>query len=586
MQAFKLFPILSLVLCFIQSPAQTNLLENGGFEADWSGGHHPISPSILFTNCPYPWLDFNPGDDERWFTDSIWPGPVTNLPDPNYQHGYWSQSSFPSNSSPNGTAGAPWEDGLSMNLQSAFNDRCFVGIDLRSDWPNREGIQTKMQNDCVFNSGDYTVSLRWARPYPEPRAKFFISLSDQSSNRRKRVASYRANVGAYNSGEWNLFSSTFELKPNRNKDIGNKWFAITGRSVASDNPRHYMFLDDIRLYRQCDIDSACFRPTGQICPSIGIQAPPNAPFVIQNIGNANSLRIRVWAGNGGNVLDTTYANPNGLPDFYMPAALLSTQLASSTYQYEITLSNKCGAVEKSGSFTVFNGIYDTLAPWVDTTANWSETPIECCLHTLTLRDMEIRGNVSYIVKDTIWVAGGVTAADSSDILIQAGQVVELDSVEFDGATSSVEIVEAPCQGCRLAPPVPGGIPPSEGEIGRAAVIAEPWLMEESEKQGRGAGKLAHGEMELEEKADPASLYIHPNPTQGQFAMTVVLPNPTRVDLAVLDADMRTVAEVVDGKWLWSGSHGFQADLAGLPAGMYFVRLRTMGEEVLEKVVRQ
>jgi hypothetical protein len=535
-------------------------------------------------------MGFQPGDDERWFTDSIWPGVITNDPDPQYQHAYWSQSSFPSPNYPNGNAAYPWASGPSMNLMSAFNDRCFVGVNLLSDWFDREGIQTKTQNDCDFNSGVYTVSLQWSRPYPEPSSKFYISLSDQSSTRRKVFVNNTISAWSYNPGQWYPFSETFELKLNKNLHMGNHWFAITGRTNASDNPRHYMYFDDIRLFRQCDIDSACFNPTGQICPLIALQLPPAPPFKIKNIENANALKLRIAAIGGQVLIDTTFTNPNGLPDFYWPGEILANSVASGTYSYELTLSNKCGAFAQNDLFTVQNGIYDTLAPWIDSTANWSEVPKECCLHTLTLRDMEITGDVSYIVKDTIWITDGVTAAPGSDILIQAGQVVEMDSVEFDGTNTVVEILEAPCQGCRLLPPSSGGTAPDMAEVGTAGVISASRPLNRLETQGV---PISTSEVpNLRESATEAvgdfltGLGAYPNPFTDKITLEVELAKSGSVSLTVFDLSMRPVIKAAKGEILSEGIHSFQVDLSPESSGIYFVQVVANGRTFTEKVVKQ
>ena len=142
---------------------------------------------------------------------------------------------------------------------------------------------------------------------------------------------------------------------------------------------------------------------------------------------------------------------------------------------------------------MLNGIYDTLTPWVDTTASWTEMPRPCCLDSLVLSNQELRGEVSFIVKDWISVEGGVSAAPNSNVLIQAGQVVELDSVEFDGTTSTVEILEAPCQSCRLANPQSGSagsrpqsaapVPPSQSK-GSISSSAFPAITSKSSARNR------------------------------------------------------------------------------------------------------
>ncbi|MEM1000960.1 MAG: T9SS type A sorting domain-containing protein [Bacteroidota bacterium] len=303
--------------------------------------------------------------------------------------------------------------------------------------------------------------------------------------------------------------------------------------------------------------------------------------------------MRIATGGGAVVIDTVFTNPNGLPDFYWPGEILGKNVASGTYVYEITLSNKCGAVQQSDGFTVLNGIYDTVAAWVDTTALWSEVPTPCCLRTLTLQNLEIVGDVSYIVKDTIWVRDGVTAADSSNILIQAGQVVELDSVEFDGTVSTVEILEAPCQSCRLAPPSSGGTAPDPAMIGTHGVVTASRPKPKPETSVRSSQVSDH---QLVQSADdPGSqpspdyeigVWAYPNPFANSVTVEVELSRPGPISLIVYDSGMREVSRVIKGRELPAGIHTYTADLSDHPAGLYFVQLVGEGQTITEKIVKQ
>ncbi|MFN8394222.1 MAG: hypothetical protein U0176_06045 [Bacteroidia bacterium] len=53
--------------------------------------------------------------------------------------------------------------------------------------------------------------------------------------------------------------------------------------------------------------------------------------------------------------------------------------------------------------------------------------------------------ISYIVRDQITVQSALPQASGRNVIIlQAGNVVEIDSAEFDGSVSSLEILEIPC----------------------------------------------------------------------------------------------------------------------------------------------
>lgn len=582
MNHIKLIIFIAMAMQTLHVHGQSNLLENGGFEADFNNQHYPRLDSNLYSNSPFPWLDYNPGDDERWYIDSVWVPPNINVPNPGFQNGYYSNQF--------NNIGAPWESGSNKLVQIAHGGRSYIGFNTKSDLFTREGIQTKTQNNCKFNSGEYTASVWWSRAYPVGNTKFWLYLSNQSSTRRKKIGVYKVFENTFNPGEWNLFTTDFELKLNKSLQMGNHWFSISGSTVVQSQYANYMYFDDVSLYRQCDLDSACFNPTGQICPVFATPGPPGPPMVIKNIENADEIHVIIYNQLAQRMIDTTFYNPNGLPDFYFQPAILSGNVASGNYPYDVTLSNKCGAVQYEGQFQVQAGIYDTLGPWIDSTAHWSEVPKECCLHTLTLSDMEITGDVSYIVKDTIWVTNGVTAASGSDILIQAGQVVELDSVEFDGTNTVVEILEAPCQGCRLLPPSSGGTAPNMAEVGTHAILTGshqeiPIIAGEAIFNDTRVKQETNSTIETETDYT-TDLWAYPNPFSSILNLEVELSQAGPVSLTVYDIQMRPVVKVAMEETLPEGIHPFKIDLGNEPRGIYFVQLVSRGQTITEKVVKQ
>jgi hypothetical protein len=564
---------------------QNNLLRNGGFEADWSQGHYPRANISIDSISPYSWENFNnvSGTWARWYIDSIWTPFTPNDPNPNVQPGGYRQGYY--------SIAYPWDLGGqdSMRLQEAYEGECYIGFDTRTDGIEREGIEQYISN-CPLNTGIYSVNLRYSHTYlSSAPKKFDLSLSRNADTRNYIFANFSAAIGTYTAGQWYSFRPDFEIKfKDKHKDL--RWFSITGKGFSNSNPRDYMYFDDIRLYRQCDIDSACFNPTGQICPIFATPGPPGPPMVIKNIGNVDEIHVIIYNQMIQTLIDTTFFNPNGLPDFYFQPAILSGNVASGNYPYDVTLANKCGAVQYKGQFQVQAGIYDTLGPWIDSTANWSEVPKECCLHTLTLRDMEITGDVSYIVKDTIWITDGVSAAPGSDILIQAGQVVEMDSVEFDGTNTVVEILEAPCQGCRLLPPSSGGTAPDMAEIGTKGVITASRPPNRLETQAlpistSEAPNFRESKAEVENDF-LTGLSAYPNPFTDKITLEVELSNPGSVSLIVYDLSMRPVKKVANGEILSEGMHLFRVDLNREASGIYFVQLIVNGLTFTEKVIKQ
>jgi hypothetical protein len=581
-----IFLLLGLILIYSCPYSQSNLLRNGGFEPDWVQNNFPIANMPLDSVSPAFWWAFNNDANswDRWYIDSIWVPLTPNSINPNLQPGFFKLGNF--------NSVYPWLPGDALDslyLQEAFEGRCYVGFDTRQDDTEREGIQ-QLISSCPLNSGDYTLNLWFSQTYgTDESTKFDAALARKPDRRHYIFGNFSSNVSQYVPGTWYNYEKDFEIKLiNSHREL--IWLSITGKAFTNSSPKDYMYFDDIRLFRQCDIDSACFNPTGQICPIFATPGPPGPPMIIKNIDNVDEIHVIIYNQMIQTLIDTTFFNPNGLPDFYFQPAILSGNVASGNYPYDVTLANKCGAVQYTGQFQVQAGIYDTLGPWIDSTATWSEVPKECCLHTLTLRDMEITGDVSYIVKDTIWITDGVTAAPGSDILIQAGQVVEMDSVEFDGTNTVVEILEAPCQGCRLLPPSSGGTAPDMAEIGTAAVITASRPLSRLEAQAvpistREASNL--GEIEAEAVGDYLTgLSAYPNPFTDKITLEVELAKSGSVSLTVFDLSMRTVNKAAKGESLSEGIHSFQVDLSPESSGIYFVQLVANGRTFTEKVVKQ
>ena len=228
--------------------------------------------------------------------------------------------------------------------------------------------------------------------------------------------------------------------------MGNNWFSITGVAIGNSDPAHYMYFDDVRLFRPCDDALECSPTHGQICPSIAAMLPPNDLLKVSNIGNASDMHLRVTTILGQVLYDSTFHNANGLPDFRLPRSIFPPTTATANYPFSLQISNACGAVRNEGSVLRIadTALYNPSLPWSDPTANWTGVPIPCCLNALYLQNMQIVGDVSFIVRDQIIVNGGVTLAPNSHVIFQAGNVIELVSAEFDGTNSSLEILEVPC----------------------------------------------------------------------------------------------------------------------------------------------
>lgn len=572
--------ILSFCMPFF-SLAQTNLLSNPSFEGDFSTAV-PNEGEPFYSNPPADWFEYkvsNSADDERWITDSV--ALSTN---PNLIVGPWTNAYFNNLCNANQTA----FDSTDKSLMRAATGRFFVGFNHSNDG-TREGFQQYL--GCDLNSGDYQFKVDWARAFPCETVKFFVHLSRDYDSRHSKVLENSISGSSFQPGQWYTETKNFTINLNQNKWRELDWLVVTGGAgIGNNNWNRYLYFDDISLTRPCDDDSACFVPTGQICPVFATPGPPGPPMVIKNIHNANQIHVIIYNQLVQTLIDTTFFNPNGLPELYFQPEILSGNVASGNYPYEVTIFNKCGGVKYEGQFQVQAGIYDTLGPWIDSTAHWSEVPKECCLHTLTLSNMEIVGDVSYIVKDTIWIRDGVTAAGNSNILIQAGQVVEMDSVEFDGTNSVVEILEAPCQGCRLAPAPSGGTLADMSEIGTNAILTgfrpEPKGYA-NENSTMGASMNQYAPTVSDQESDfQINLVAYPNPFSNTLNLEIELPHSGPISLTVYDLYMRAVTQIFDDKEMEEGIHPISLDLSRIPVGIYFVQILAEGQTRTEKVIKQ
>lgn len=83
--------------------------------------------------------------------------------------------------------------------------------------------------------------------------------------------------------------------------------------------------------------------------------------------------------------------------------------------------------------------------------------------------------------------------------------------------------------------------------------------------------------------------VHPNPTRGTVTVSWVLPEATRVDAEVFDLNGRSVGVLARAVDFSQGEHEFKWDCRSaegtlLPAGLYFVHVRTRHEARTTRVV--
>jgi hypothetical protein len=296
---------------------------------------------------------------------------------------------------------------------------------------------------------------------------------------------------------------------------------------------------------------------------------------------------------GATVYDTTVHNANGLPDFHLSRFALP-YLAAAQYLIDVQVSNRCGAVISAGHEVVINDtvLYNPSPIWNDTTRNWTEVPVPCCLDTLLLENVSITGDVQYHVRSRIVIRGGVTVTPNSDIVIQAGHVIQIDTVEFDGSNSSVEIIQVPCpnrMACGncddgvVSDMVMGGANPGLATDSRGFGISTERPLEAVPVEAKQASAENVAIKDL-------ALWVSPNPVQrnngGKLKVGFTLPEPEVCSLQIMDMQNRPVKVLLRDESLPLGDHVLEVDVSGLASGVYFVRLMA-GERVLvEKVLVQ
>ncbi|MFN8394221.1 MAG: hypothetical protein U0176_06040 [Bacteroidia bacterium] len=373
----------SSILAFSQS----NIISNGGFEGYLPSGYYPVYGQEFSLNRAPAWLEYTGDGDIRWFFDSLWTPSYLYEPNPLYQNGHFNPSPF--------NSAMPWDMGVpydTMFLLPAQQGHFYIGFDAKSDGFDREGVQTHIA-PCGLNSGNYEVSLIYSMTYGDDvDPHFFLSLSDQLDSRRHILDEVTVNSTQTLRGQWYPYNKTFTLDVNTPDHMDNDWFAITGQQLGNSDPTHYLYFDDVRLYRPCDDLFRCNRTHGQICPTIATMLPPDDLLAVRDIDNVRDVHLVISNTLQQSLLDTTWHNANGFTEFRLARTNLPAQMATGNYPYTLTLSNDCGATKHAGTIRVADtALYNLTPPWTDSTANWSPMPIPCCLDSLLLRNLTLRG---------------------------------------------------------------------------------------------------------------------------------------------------------------------------------------------------
>ncbi|MEM7037221.1 MAG: hypothetical protein AAF570_09600, partial [Bacteroidota bacterium] len=452
-------------------------------------------------------------------------------------------------------------DALPMRAQDGMG---FVGFDAQSDAARIEGLEQSLGLPCGLNSGRYAVSFYIARPWASQNVRIKTWLSRRWNRRHRKISDFQLSAAQTTPGQWYHVYNTFDLDVFDNQDRDLKHFVISGVNGANSNNVHHTYLDNVRFWRPCDEALKCRTTHGQICPLVISSPPPGVFLELRNIENVDSIRIKLYGSfNAQLVWDTTYINPNGFQEFKISTKMLSDRFAEQAYTVDMLLSNACGRHREELTNVSAGASISTFPAWIDTTANWSWAPVPCCLDTLRISNFTFAGIRAYIVKDFIEVGAGVVAAAGSEVVLQGQNYVELTSgVEFDDSVSSVEIITAPCTGCRMAPE--GNSYVEEGEIYQGVMPGDL----DPKPQNPGADRL--------------SIACRPVPLHAEGKVYFQTSESGNVVISIYSITSNKRMVLLD-EWREEGRYSIPIRTDGLPNGIYFLSLVSQGATATAKV---
>jgi hypothetical protein len=96
--------------------------------------------------------------------------------------------------------------------------------------------------------------------------------------------------------------------------------------------------------------------------------------------------------------------------------------------------------------------------------------------------------------------------------------------------------------------------------------------------------LSNAPLSAESLEREIDLNIFPNPTSQSTTVSMMLADPARVEMTMIDMMGRKVMDVFAGQMI-SGPHRLDVDMSGLPVGIYFLRMAVENNIAVKKVVK-